>query len=371
MVTADLAMSTPLYLYRGMPASLVTPSLLDELAALYSAHYGYWGSKGRNPYCRIRVSADYLRQWFARPQSRVAYATLNGAIVGYAIAVQPHLPNVGVISWVTQFSDHYAWGLVTANPFAVRALEKATRRRCDPVRIGKDQECLRACGRDNVPYINADTGVATNGVGARINTAFYIDHTDLPHMLAQAQRPETIWTLGSIPDGWEWLAFTFRDQPEIALTEREIETMVKTSDDVAREAYSRMRINASHHWSQHTPEEVDLIISECQLTSGMRVLDMGCGSGRHVFGLALRQIDATGIDYLKEAVDARKQEAQNNPHAHFLAVDAREIELDDTFDAVLCLYDVIGSYAEEEENERIIRTSGATLSQEAKHSSPS
>ena len=32
------------------------------------------------------------------------------------------------------FSDYYAWGLVSENPFAVRVLEKSTRCHCDPRR---------------------------------------------------------------------------------------------------------------------------------------------------------------------------------------------------------------------------------------------
>ena len=63
-------------------------------------------------------------------------------MIGYAIAVQVKVQDYGVISWVTQlviheshrrldvgktllfsiwgFSDHFAWGLVTANPYAIR-----------------------------------------------------------------------------------------------------------------------------------------------------------------------------------------------------------------------------------------------------------
>src|SRR6202012_3675523 len=98
----------------------------------------------------------------------------NDDLVGYAIAIQAKIPKYGVISWVTQlvvhedhrqrdvgksllfaiwnFTDHFAWGLLTANPYAIRALEKATRRRCDPRRIGKNVAKLKAIGKKQTVY---------------------------------------------------------------------------------------------------------------------------------------------------------------------------------------------------------------------------
>jgi hypothetical protein len=98
-----------------------------------------------------------------------------------------------------------------------------------------------------------------------LTPSFTLITTELPHMLKDVIKPDTPWTLGELPDGWEWLAFTFKDQQEIGLSEAEIETMLRTSDAVAKHAYSRMRLNASHRWAQHTPNEVALIVRECQL----------------------------------------------------------------------------------------------------------
>jgi hypothetical protein len=103
-----------------------------------------------------------------------------GKLVGYAIAVQTKLPYHGIISWVTQlvvhdahrhqdvgktllftiwrFTNHFAWGLLTANPYAIRALEKATRRRCQPRRIKKHLEPLMKIGPKVAPYISPRLG---------------------------------------------------------------------------------------------------------------------------------------------------------------------------------------------------------------------
>ena len=366
------------YIYKWLPGSLVDADLLDELAELYSSHYGVWGLRAPNPFRPIRLSARRIAGWLRSDESRLAYAVQDGKVVGYAIAIQPRVRNLGIISWVTQlvvhadhrkrdvgkrllfsiweFSDHYAWGLVTANPYAVRALEKATRRRCDPKRTALDYKQLLAMASKQIPYIGAKTESSVDAATSRVNTKFFVDHTELPYMLENVIKPEAGWTLGDIPDGWEWLAFTFKDQGEIELSEAEIETMVRTSDAVAKQAYSRMRLNASHAWAQHTPAEVALITRECGLVPGSSVLDIGCGNGRHITALAEQGIFGTGVDYLPEAIEKRQAETCAHPLAEFVLGDARELYLERKFDAVLCLYDVIGSYADAEDNVGIIKS---------------
>jgi hypothetical protein len=64
-------------------------------------------------------------------------------------------------------------------------------------------------------------------------------------MLSDVTKPHIPWQLGTIEEGWEWFAFTFHDQVEIDLAPEEIETMLKSSDQVAKLAYSRMLIRRS------------------------------------------------------------------------------------------------------------------------------
>ena len=339
----------PNYEYRWIPGGFVGQELLEELAALYSGHYGLWAAGTPRPFQPIRLSPGRIRDWLVHSESRLAYASLDGRVVGYAIAVQPKVPGLGVISWVTQlvvdvehrhrdvgkrllysiweFSDHFAWGLVTANPYAVRALEKATRRRCNPQRTARHHAKLLGLAPTYIPYLHANTDRVVNDKRSRVNTEFFIDHTELPYMLKDVIKPETPWTLGELPEGWEWFAFTFRDQPEIGLSEAEIENMLRTSDAVAKHAYSRMRLDASHAWGKHTAAEVALVMRECRIGPRSTVLDIGCGSGRHVLELAKHGICATGVDYLPEAIEERKAAARYQPDAEFHLADARELSL--------------------------------------------
>ena len=285
------------YVYQWIHGGFVGTELLEELAALYSSQYGTWGLSSERPFQPIRLSARLIQRWLVHAESRLAYASSDGKIVGYAVAVQPKVAGLGVISWVTQlvvhvdhrrrdvgkrllysiweFSDHFAWGLVTANPYAVRALEKATRRRCDPHCIVRHHERLLTLGETYVPYLHAGTECAVGNEESPINTEFFIDHTELPYMLKDVTKPDVPWPLGRIPEGWEWFAFTFRDQKEIGLSGTEIEAMMRTSDEVAKRAYSAMRLDASHRWAQYTPAEVQFIIRECKLGLAGRLSTLG------------------------------------------------------------------------------------------------
>lgn len=203
------------------------------------------------------MSGGRIKKLLSLPQSYVAYAEWEGEVVGYAICIQASVANFGEIAWVTQlvvheqhrmrsvgksilfsiwgFSDYVAWGLLTANPYAVRALEKATHRRCSAATIHANVRRIRECGLRYVDYIDGNMQMETGKAASRMNTKFPVDHSNLQEMLRNVTGPFTPWTLGQIAEGWEWVAFTFRDQPEIDMSTDEIETMLRASDEIAKQ----------------------------------------------------------------------------------------------------------------------------------------
>jgi 2-polyprenyl-3-methyl-5-hydroxy-6-metoxy-1,4-benzoquinol methylase len=378
------------YEYTFVPGPLAPAELVEELAALYSNHYGVWSASGADaPRRRVRLSPARLRDWLT-PDSKIALAKYDGVVIGYAIVVQVRVKDYGVISWVTQlviheahrhldvgktllfsiwgFSDHFAWGLITANPYAVRALEKATRRRCAPDRIAKNKRKLKTIGIEQTTYVKEETVLEVTSEISRIDTEFFLDHSELPMMLKAAQA-SVPWVLGDIPEGWEWFAFTFQDQQPIELTPAEIDKMIKASDQVTKQAYSRMTLGTAHRWARHAPDEASFVREWCGLNAGHRVLDLGCGNGRHVLELARMGLNLTGVDYLASSFQRARKIVEHDRLAdvQFIEADARTIDLHQQFDAVICLYDVIGSYAEEADNMRILQAcahhlrSGGTL----------
>ncbi|MBF0310525.1 MAG: GNAT family N-acetyltransferase [Magnetococcales bacterium] len=365
------------YRFSSLPGRWVSPELIDEYAKFYSEHYGYWQSPAA-PLKRIKLGSEHLKKWFTDERSQVAEARLQNELIGYAISIQAKTAKGKIISWVTQlvvhsdhrqkgvgkellfsawcFSDHFAWGLLSSNPYAVRALEKATRRRCDPARIHKNRKMLFNFGLQHVWYIKPDTCWTTGENASIIDTTFNVDHSRLPEMIEHVTSPEKPWLLGELPDGWEWAAFTFQDQPQFSLTQGEIEQMLQASDQTVKQAYSRMLLDHDHQWARHTAHEVQWIIDACQLEPGDTVLDVGCGRGRHSNGLGLRGYAVTGVDYLENFISSAKANKSPDSNVEFIVGDCRSLRLGRRYSAVICLYDVIGSYADEEDNRRILNT---------------
>jgi|TARA_R110002110_G_scaffold337607_2_gene548137 SAM-dependent methyltransferase len=88
-----------------------------------------------------------------------------------------------------------------------------------------------------------------------------------------------------------------------------------------------------------TVQEVDYVVTALGLTVGDRVLDVGCGTGRHSLELARRGIVAHGVDISQRFVDiaAGAASAESLQAATFTRGDARDLGFFDEFDAVVCL----------------------------------
>ena len=167
---------------------------------------------------------------------------------------------------------------------------------------------------------------------------------------------EHAWLLGPLEEGHEWFAFTFREQPQIPLSPDELSKMLAATDDIAKDAYSRMTLDENHTWAKHAPYEVEKIVAYCQLRPGSSVLDVGSGNGRHCIELSKRGMNCLGTDFAETLVTkATKKTAEANVSGvQFRCEDFRSAALGRQFDAVICLYDVIGTYPENADNQRII-----------------
>lgn len=87
-----------------------------------------------------------------------------------------------------------------------------------------------------------------------------------------------------------------------------------------------------------TVREVDVLVDVLGLRPGMRVLDIGCGPGRHALELAGRGIACHGVDISERFVElAAAAAAAAGVAASFERADARSLSFDAEFDAVVCL----------------------------------
>lgn len=95
------------------------------------------------------------------------------------------------------------------------------------------------------------------------------------------------------------------------------------------EAYLR------YSFTKGTVQEVDHIVEALGLRPGDRVLDVGCGPGRHAHELARRGIVVHGIDISQRFIDIANAKAPDG--ATFERLDARALRFESEFDAVICL----------------------------------
>ena len=93
-----------------------------------------------------------------------------------------------------------------------------------------------------------------------------------------------------------------------------------------------------YNFTKGTDQEVAFLLELLGLPAGARILDVGCGPGRHSIRLAKAGLAVTGIDISQGFLDlaAEDARAEGVGLALFL-VDARQMPFDDEFDAVISL----------------------------------
>lgn len=91
-------------------------------------------------------------------------------------------------------------------------------------------------------------------------------------------------------------------------------------------------------FTQGTLGECDFLEQELGFNKSLRLLDVGCGTGRHAVELAKRGYSVTGIDLSESLLTKARQKAQdNNIHVNFIRQDARHLTFDQEFDVAIML----------------------------------
>lgn len=91
-------------------------------------------------------------------------------------------------------------------------------------------------------------------------------------------------------------------------------------------------------FTKGTIGEVDFIEEEIGRDKTKRILDLGCGTGRHAIELAKRGYKVTGLDFSESQLErARGKAAEAGVEVEFVRGDARDFRFEDPFDCVLMI----------------------------------
>ena len=126
-----------------------------------------------------------------------------------------------------------------------------------------------------------------------------------------------------------------------------------------KEFFEEMGIEYEDYpFTQNTENEVNWMIKEYLTNPEMKILDVGCGTGRHAINLATKGYkNITGIDLSPSMIKAARGVAkEKNVSIDFRVCDARELPFENEFDAALCLCEgAFGLLENDAENYKVLR----------------
>ncbi|KAL3425113.1 hypothetical protein PVAG01_04394 [Phlyctema vagabunda] len=228
-------------LFEKFNGDLVTDSMLQDAASLFSENYGVWGEQAAETVgkfaklgSRVRLSKELLRANYLPDNAKCTYVkvTVNNHLAGNVFSCIWTV-DTKRICWVTQLvvdgdyrerglasallsqlkeEDIDAYGVMSSHPAACLAAAKAFGHsistlqfdfmkrnaqvimEASPIKYVKD---ANICG-------SLFTNEESNGLVSSVNTRFFVDHGEPLEALARVQE-ELDWPLGKLLDGHEFL----------------------------------------------------------------------------------------------------------------------------------------------------------------------
>lgn len=121
-------------------------------------------------------------------------------------------------------------------------------------------------------------------------------------------------------------------------------------DDVFLRIYRPLRDET------RTALEADAVCELLGLNDGARILDVGCGWGRHSLELARLGFQMTGFDYSARLLEEAERSAEADAlEVRWVQGDMRKLDFYQEFDAILSLFSTFGYFTTDEEDRAVLR----------------
>jgi SAM-dependent methyltransferase len=109
-----------------------------------------------------------------------------------------------------------------------------------------------------------------------------------------------------------------------------------------------------YDYTKGTEQEAEFLSALFGQPQNQRILDLGCGPGRHSLALLKRGYAVTGIDISEDFIRLAQKQCQQ-PQNRFVVADARDLPFMDHFDWVFSLCEgAFGIMENDEEHKRIL-----------------
>ena len=124
----------------------------------------------------------------------------------------------------------------------------------------------------------------------------------------------------------------------------------------------------SENFTHGTVGECDFIEKEINFDKSLKILDVGCGTGRHAIELSKRGYSVTGIDLSESQLKrAKEKAAESNLIIDFQCLDARNLPFNNEFDVAIMMCEGGFSLMETDEmNFEILKNVTKSLKPDAK-----
>lgn len=112
----------------------------------------------------------------------------------------------------------------------------------------------------------------------------------------------------------------------------------------------------------HTDLEIDFLLNTLQLPNQSRLLDLGCGYGRHAIPLAQEGLQVIGLDRSPDLLlEASKRKNNLDIDLSFIRGDVRQLPFEDPFDAIISMFSSFGYFEDENENFLVLQNIAEAL----------